>query len=176
MELKEETIASENVFSGKVFKVHVDQVKLSDGRISRREVVDHSGGVCIAAEDKNGCLLFVRQYRYPCKKIMLELPAGKLEQGEEPLACAERELREETGAKGKHFIYLGKIYGSPGFCNEAIHLYYTKIEAVGENELDDGEFLEVESIPVEKAVKMALEGNIEDAKTVIALLRLMNVR
>ena len=176
MDLKERTLSVKEIFQGKVFKVHVDEVELPDGRISKREVVNHPGGVCIVAEDAEGRFLFVRQYRYPCGRVMLELPAGKLEQGEDPLACAKRELREETGALSEHFIYLGKVFGSPGFCDEAIHLYYTKIERIGATQPDEGEFLELQAIPAEKAIQMAAEGEIEDGKTVAALFRAMSVR
>ena len=176
MDLKERTLSVKEIFQGKVFKVHVDEVDLPDGRVSKREVVNHPGGVCIVAEDVEGRFLFVRQYRYPCGRVMLELPAGKLEQGEDPLACAKRELREETGALSEHFIYLGKVFGSPGFCDEAIHLYYTKIERIGATQPDEGEFLELQAIPAEKAIQMAAEGEIEDGKTVAALFRAMSVR
>lgn len=176
MDLKEQTLSVEKIFRGRVFRVHVDEVKLPDGRISRREVVNHPGGVCIAAEDAEGRFLFVSQYRYPCGRVMLELPAGKLEPGEDPLNCAKRELMEETGALSEHFIYLGKVFGSPGFCDEAIHLYYTKIEHMGATHPDDGEFLELQAIPAEKAIRMAAEGEIEDGKTVAALFRAMLIR
>ena len=111
MDLKEQTLSVKEIFQGRVFRVHVDEVKLPDGRISRREVVNHPGGVCIVAEDAEGRFLFVSQYRYPCGRVMLELPAGKLEPGEDPLNCAKRELMEETGALSEHFIYLGKVFG-----------------------------------------------------------------
>lgn len=176
MDLREKTLSVKEIFQGKVFQVHVDEVQLPDGRTSFREVVNHAGGVCIAAEDAQGRLLFVRQYRYPFARLMLELPAGKLEAGEDPLDCAKRELREETGAQSEHFIYLGKIFGSPGFCDEVIHLFYTKIESMGEMQLDDGEFLQVEAIPAEQALQMAATGELEDAKTVAALFRMAAVR
>ena len=176
MDLTEKTISAEQIFQGKVFSVHVDEVSLPDSKTACREVVDHPGGVCIAAEDARGRLLFVRQYRYPCKRVMLELPAGKLEPGEYPLQAAKRELREETGARSEHFVYLGKVFGSPGFCNEVIHLYYTKIESIGETQFDEGEFLTTEAISAEEAIHMAAEGRIEDGKTIAALMRLLPLR
>ena len=176
MELTEKTLSKKEIYDGRIVHLHVDEVELPDGRKSVREVVDHVDGVCIAAENEQGELMFVRQYRYPCAKVVLELPAGKLEPGEDPMECAKRELLEETGAISDHFIYLGKVYASPGFCNEAIHLYYTRIKEMGEMQPDDGEFLNVETIGVEKAVQMCVDGTIEDAKTVSALLKVMFVR
>ena len=107
MELTEKTLSKKEIYDGKIVHLHVDEVELPDGRKSVREVVDHVDGVCIAAENEQGELMFVRQYRYPCAKVVLELPAGKLEPGEDPMECAKRELLEETGAISDHFIYLG---------------------------------------------------------------------
>ena len=130
-----------------------------------REIVEHPGGVCIAALNENEELLFVRQFRCPYKEIVLELPAGKLEKGQTPLENGKRELLEETGAVGREYMTLGKLYPSPGYCGEIIHLYFCKIDHYENQQLDEDEFVNVETIPLKKAVEMVLNNEIPDAKT-----------
>ena len=122
MDLSEKTLQSQKIFDGRIIHVHVDTVELPNGHTSTREVVAHQGGVCIAALTEQNELLFVRQYRYPYREVVLELPAGKLEKGETPLENGKRELKEETGAQGKGYVSLGKMYPTPGYCGEIIHL------------------------------------------------------
>lgn len=171
MELSEKTLDSKTIFDGRILHVTLDEIELPDGRKSKREVVNHPGGVTVAALDENNCLLFVRQFRYPYKEVVLELPAGKLEKGTTPLENGRRELFEETGAVGYSYISLGQVYPSPGYTSEIIHMYACKIETLGKNNPDEGEFLNVEKIPLDKAVEMVLNNQIPDAKTQIAVLK-----
>lgn len=171
MELTERTLDSQKIFDGKVLHVVVDEVELPDGRCSKREVVNHPGGVAVAALDSDNNLYFVRQFRYPYKEVVLELPAGKLEKGSTPLENGKRELFEETGAVGYSYISLGQVYPSPGYTSEIIHLYACKIKEQLNQKLDEGEFLNVEKIPLSKAVEMVLNNQIPDSKTQIAVLK-----
>ena len=171
MDLMEKTIGSETVFAGKIIHVRRDRVELPDGRHSFREVVDHHGGVCVLALDQEDRVLLVKQFRYPYEQVVTELPAGKLEQGEEPEAAARRELREETGAAAGSFRSLGEIYPSPGYCGEIIRMYLAQDLSFGEAQLDEGEFLNVERMPFGELVEQILEGQIRDAKTVAAVLK-----
>ena len=151
--------------------ITLDDVELEDGKKSKREVVNHPGGVTVAALDNDNNLLFVRQFRYPYKEVVLELPAGKLEKGSTPLENGKRELLEETGLEGYSYISLGQVYPSPGYTSEIIHLYACRVKSQGEQKLDEGEFLNVEKIPLNKAVEMVLNNMIPDSKTQIAVLK-----
>ncbi len=171
MDLKETTISSKEVFGGRILHVVHDEVMLSDGSHTMREVVRHPGGVCVAALDDDNNLLFVRQFRYPYKEAVLELPAGKLEKGSTPLENGRRELLEETGAVGYSYISLGQVYPSPGYTDEIIHLYACRVKEQGESRPDEGEFLNVERIPLLKAAEMVLNNRLFDSKTQIAVLK-----
>lgn len=171
MELTEKTLSSKSVFDGRILHITLDEIELPDGKKSKREVVNHPGGVTVAALDEDNNLLFVRQFRYPYKEVVLELPAGKLEKGSTPLENGKRELMEETGAEGYSYISLGQIYPSPGYTSEIIHLYACKVKSQGSSKPDDGEFLNVEKIPLDKAVEMVLNNQIPDAKTQVAVLK-----
>ena len=171
MELKEKRLSGETVFDGKIMHVRRDIVQLSDGSEAFREVVDHSGGVCVLALDDEGRALIVRQFRYPHEKVLCEIPAGKLERGEDPFAAAQRELKEETGAVAQKWDSLGEIYPTPAYCGEIIRMYMARELKFGENALDEGEFLEVERIDFDLLVQKVLSGEIRDAKTVAAVLK-----
>ena len=172
MNLKEETLSREYRFNGHIINLRTDRVRLPNGNEAGREVVEHPGGVCVAPLTDNNELLFVRQYRYPYEEVVLELPAGKRDKdGEDPLECGKRELKEETGATATEYISLGKIYPSPGFCNEIIYLYLAKGLDFGEACPDGDEFVEVERIPIDRAVDMVMNGEIPDSKTQIAILK-----
>lgn len=171
MKLTEKTLSSKNVFDGRILHITVDEIELPDGKKSKREVVNHPGGVTVAALDEDNNLLFVKQFRYPYKEVVLELPAGKLEKGSAPLENGKRELFEETGAEGYSYISLGQLYPSPGYTSEIIHLYACKVKSQGKANPDDGEFLNVEKIPLNKAVEMVLNNQIPDAKTQVAVLK-----
>ena len=171
MLLTEKTLSSKEIFNGKILHITHDEVALPDGSRAMREVVRHPGGVCVAALDKDNNLLFVRQFRYPYAEVVLELPAGKLEPGTTPLENGKRELLEETGAVGYSYITLGQVYPTPGYTDEIIHLYACRIREQGESRPDEGEFLNVEKIPLDKAVEMVLNNRVVDAKTQIAVLK-----
>ncbi len=170
MEFTEKTLKSETIYKGKVITVLKDDVELSDGKKSLREVVRHSGGVVILAlkEDK---ILMVRQFRYPSKVTMLELPAGKLEYGEAPFPAAKRELEEETGYIAEKWTDLGFVLTSPGYSDEKLYLYKAEnLKFVGCH-LDDGEILEPLEFDKEQVFEMIKTGEISDAKTLCAILR-----
>lgn len=171
MDLFEKTLESKEIFDGKVIHVTLDKVELQDGKTSFREIVRHPGGVCVAALTENDELLFVKQFRYPYKEVTIELPAGKLEKGQNPLENGKRELLEETGAIGSGYISLGKLYPSPGYCGEIIHMYFCRIDHFETQKLDEGEFLNVMKIPLKRAVEMVLNNELPDAKTQTAVLK-----
>ncbi|MEE3394744.1 MAG: NUDIX hydrolase [Candidatus Onthomonas sp.] len=171
MDLREEQVSCEYKFKGRIIKVRLDQARLPDGKIAGREVVEHPGGVTVAALTDEGELLFVRQFRYPYMQELLELPAGKLEPGEDPFEAMKREQREETGTFAETYTYLGEIYPSPGYCGEILRLWACRISGACEMDLDEDEFLEVLKIPLEEAYQMALRGELPDAKTQIGVLR-----
>ena len=172
MELTEKTENIKEIFKGRIIHVHVDDITLSNGKPGYREVVEHPGGVCIAALTKEGELLFGRQFRYPFKEVCLELPAGKLEPGEDPFETAKRELKEETGCTGKDWVFMGNMYPTPGICSEIDRLYFCYVDEESENlHLDEDEFIEPERIPLGKAVDMAMTGELPDAKTQLLVLK-----
>lgn len=172
MNLIEKTLSEKTVYTGKIISMRVDEAMLSNGHKVERELITHPGGVCVAALTENNELLFVRQFRYPYNEVLLELPAGKLSPGEDPLECGIRELKEETGATADHYESLGELYPSPGYCSEIIHLYHASKLTLGKSSPDDDEFLEVEFIPFQQAVQMVLQNKITDAKTQTAILKL----
>lgn len=168
--LREKLISKEVAFSGRLLRVDCDTVKLPNGEKSTREVVRHPGAVAILAFHEEE-LLLVKQYRYPLEKVTLEIPAGKLDPGEEPLNCAQRELREETGFGGR-LEYLGEFYTTPGFTDEIIYLYKAVDLHWDPLKADDEEFLHVVRIPWVKAVEMVFKNEIKDAKTMLGILYL----
>ena len=172
MELTEKTLSTKEIFDGRVVKVRIDTVELPDGRQQEREVIKHPGGVGVIALDEDDNVLLVRQFRAGAKKVLLEIPAGKLEYGENPEDCGKRELSEETGYSAKEFHHLARFYVTPAYCEEIINVYSAKNLVKTGQHLDDDEFLNVEKIPFDKLYEMVLAGEIEDAKTVIAVLKL----
>ena len=176
MHLNEETIKSETVFEGKILYVTRDVAKLENGREAIRDVIHHNGGVCVVPLTEQGQVLMVRQFRYPYSEVLLELPAGKLEYGEDPFEAGKRELREETGAVAEHYIDLGKFYPTPGYCGEIIHMYAANGLSFTSLDLDDDEFLAPEKIPLEKAVEMVMNNEIRDGKTQAAVLKVAQKR
>ena len=171
MEMIEKTISRQPIYDGRIIRVHVDQVELPGGGSSTREVVNHPGGVGILALDRDNSVLTVTQYRYPYQQTLLEIPAGKLERGEDPYHAALRELQEETGASTDKLTSLGDVYPSPGFCDEIIRLYLARNLTWGEMHPDEDEFLDVQRIPFHVLVDRILTGEITDAKTCIAVLK-----
>ena len=171
MDLIEKTIKSEHIFEGKVVDLWVDSVLLPDGKEALREVINHPGGVCVLAVDENNNVLTVRQYRKATDDVMLEIPAGKLEYGEDVEVAAARELREETGMIAGEMVYLGYFHPTPAYCREKIHMYFASKLKKTETDLDDDEFLEASAIPYGEMYKMALSNEITDGKTVLALFK-----
>lgn len=172
MDLTERMLRREDKFNGRILTVHVDTVTLPNGETALREVADHPGGVAVLALDGENNVLTVTQYRYPFGKPLLEIPAGKLDHpGEDPYAAGLRELEEETGAVPGIYEPLGRILPSPGCYGETLHLYLARELRMSEQHLDEDEFLNVERIPFDEMVRRCLDGEIEDAKTVAAVLK-----
>lgn len=168
-DLKEVRVGGSTLFRGRIVSLQVDDVRLPDGSYGKREVVCHPGGVCVAPLTEDDQLIFVKQWRYPYGEVTLELPAGKLERGEDPDKAARRELSEETGATGT-LRKMGEMYPTPGYVDEIIRLYVATGLTVGELHTDADEFIKTETIPLEKAVEMVLSGELKDAKTCLLIL------
>lgn len=176
MNLFEKTTEKVYVYEGKIINVRRDKAELPTGKPCVREVVEHNGGVCVAALTEKNELLFVRQFRYPYMEVVLELPAGKLEKGEDPFEAGKRELEEETGCRAEKYADMGKFYPTPGYCGEIIHLYAGwNLKETAMN-LDEDEFLEVERIPLNKAVDMVINGEIRDGKTQTLVLKVAEMQ
>ena len=172
MELFEKTLESQLVFDGAVCHLYKDIVELPDGSTSFREYVKHLGAVCVIPITDEGEVILEKQYRYSVGRVMIEIPAGKLDYaGEDFLSAAERELREETGATAAEMIDMGDYFGSPAIMGEHIRMYMAKGLTFGQNDLDEGEFLEVFRLPLDEAVDMVMRGEITDGKTQVAILR-----
>lgn len=174
MDLNEKRISSETVYRGKILNLRVDSVELPNGKMTAREVVEHAGAVAVVAQNGEGRLLMVRQFRYPVGKALLEIPAGKIEKGEDPLLCAARELTEETGYEAGEMKHLLSFFSTPGFSDEILHVYLAgDLIYRGENP-DEDEFIQVEEVPVERAVEMIGSGEICDAKSIVGILAAKN--
>ena len=177
MNLIEKQIKSDYIFKGKIINLRKDTVELPNGKTAYREIVEHNGGVCIAPLTKDGELIFVKQYRCPYDKVLLELPAGKRETTDtDTLKAATRELKEETGAVAGKIIPLGEIYPTPAYCGEIIYLYLGTDLTYTEQKLDDDEFLSLCKIPLNSAVDMVMNGEIKDSKTQIAVLKIKQLK
>ena len=175
MHLEEKTISVEKIYEGKIIEVTRDKVLLENGSEAFREVVHHSGGVCILPLNDKGEVLFVKQFRYPYKEVLLEIPAGKREEGEDPKDCGIRELKEEVGAKSKNITYLGKLYPTVAYDTEIIYMYLAQELSFAEQDLDEDEFLDVVKIPLDEAYEMVIRDEIPDAKTQIAILKAWSI-
>ena len=171
MNLNERKVHSETMFDGKIIKVKKDQAELPNGDLASREVVEHPGGVCVLALDEDGSVTLVRQFRYPIQQQLLELPAGKLEYGEDHYAAAVRELSEETGLEAAEWTYLGYFLSSPGFCTEKIHMYLARKLTRQRQHLDEDEFLDVLVMPFEALVEQVMDNTVTDGKTAAAALK-----
>ncbi|GIP20183.1 MULTISPECIES: NUDIX hydrolase [Paenibacillus] len=166
--LNEKTLSSKSIYTGKIISLQIDTVELPDGSTGEREIVKHPGAVAVLAV-RNGRLLLVDQFRQSIGRGELEIPAGKLEKGEDPLEAAKRELQEETGYSAGKTSLLHSFYTSPGFADELIHLYLAEDLKKGKASPDEDEFLEVHEITLQEAKKYISEGWISDAKTIMAV-------
>ncbi len=171
---RENTLSSKQLFEGHIISLRQDILKMADGTTVTREVVEHNGGVVIACQPRPEQVILIEQYRYPLDKTIIELPAGRIEVGEDPLVCARRELTEETGYTAQSWQELARFYSAPGFCNELLYLYRaTDLSFQGKN-LDADEETEVLILPLEKAWQLVTTGGIQDAKTIAGLALLKN--
>ena len=176
MDMTEKQLSSEYKFRGRIMTARVDEVSLPNGKTAPREVCEHVGGVGVLPIDKDGNVIFVRQFRYPFGRMLLELPAGKLEPGEDPADSGRRELREETGCSAGRFVPMGKLIPTCAYDTEVIHLFFASELTRGEQDLDENEFLSVERYTLDEALQMVLDGEIVDAKTQIGLLKYQALR
>lgn len=167
----EKTIKENLIYDGKILKLFCDEVELENNKTSKREYVNHNGGASIVAVDDEDNIYLVEQFRYAYRENILEIPAGKLEKGEEAIECARRELFEEIGGTCESLELLSKIYPTPGYSNEPLYVYLAKGLKIGENHLDDGEFLNVVKMPFKKALELVMDNTIKDSKTVIGILK-----
>ncbi|MEI5907107.1 NUDIX hydrolase [Bacillus spongiae] len=168
---EEKTIKSETLFKGKVISLKVDDVQLPNGKTSKREIINHPGAVAVLAVKEDGKIIMVEQYRKALERSLLEIPAGKLDEGEEPKVTAERELEEETGYGCKSMSHLISFYTSPGFADELVHLYIAEGLYVMEDSkgTDEDEFVELVEITVDEALNLIKNQVIYDAKTSYAV-------
>ena len=173
MILKEEKIDGNEIYKGKILTLELDSVILPDGKTAKREIVRHSKGAAVLFV-QNGKVLLVRQFRYAYNKEIYEIPAGMVNEGEDPLAAAARELEEETGYKAE-LSYLAEIYPSPGYTDEVIHIYLAKNSTLSQQNLDEGEFLNAEFMSLETVLTKIESGEICDAKTVIAIYKYLSI-
>lgn len=172
----EKQLDRQEIFKGRVFTVVKDKVELENGNTSTREVVYHNGGACIAALTDEDEIYMVRQFRYSFMEELWELPAGKLEPGEDPFEAAKRELGEECGLTADHYTDLGVFYPTVGYCSEKIYTWAaTGLHSCGMH-LDEDEFLTPVKMPFQKALEMVLSGEIKDGKTVAGILKIKALR
>lgn len=168
--LHEQILSEEPAWRGRILDVHTAEVRLPNGRVTGRDLIRHPGASAVVALTESGKIVLVRQYRTALDRVTVEIPAGKLDPGEDPLECAKRELLEETGFKAARVNHLTTIATTPGFCDEVIHLYMaTGLTFAGANP-DDDEFVNVDLVPLSELIDAVLDGKIEDAKTVIGAL------
>ncbi len=167
----ETMLESKEIFAGRVIRVTYDTVRLENGNTSTREVVHHHGGACILPVDEAGNVYLVRQFRYAIGEEIWELPAGKLEAGEDPFEAAKRELDEECGLTADHFEDLGVVYPTVGYDSERIYIWAATGLHPAAQHLDEDEFLDVVKMPLEKALALVLDGTIRDSKTQVGLMK-----
>ena len=168
--LKETQKSSEKIFSGKLIDLYFDHVELPNGKSSTREWINHPGAVCIIPILPDGNLCLIRQYRYGPRDEFIEIPAGKLDAGEDPLVCAKRELQEEIGYIARKLTFLTNIYPAIGFSNEKMWMYLAEDLQLSNQSLDQDEFLELLPLSLEEAIDLINQGNITDVKTIIGVL------
>lgn len=174
--LKETRIDGEIAYDGHFLKVHRDRIRLPDGKETQREFIRHPGAVVILAVLDDGSVLLERQFRYPMGRVIIELPAGKIDDGEDPLACAKRELLEETGYTASHWQFICTIHNAISYSDEHLEIYLARGLVAGESQLDDGEFLETFTAPLPQMLDMVKSGAITDVKTIIGAFWLEKIQ
>lgn len=171
MTFEEKTLSSEMIYEGAILNLRKDKVEVINGRTSYREIVEHNGGVAMIAVKDDGKVIMIRQFRKPIEKVIMEIPAGKIEKGEEPYDTAVRELKEETGYTAGKIEYLTKFYPSVGYSMEALYIYLCTDLAPGDTEFDEHEALDIFEVDLDELFKMTLNGEVEDGKTAIAIMQ-----
>ena len=171
MDFFERQVETKTLYEGLIVNVRRDTAELNNGALVPREVVEHPGGVGIVPVTGDNKVLMVRQYRYPVGEVLLEIPAGKLNDGEDPLECAIRELSEETGCVAGRIVDLGATYPSPGFCKETLHVFLALDLQEGEMHLDEHEFLSVEPVAIDELICMIMANELPDAKSIIGIMK-----
>lgn len=174
-DLVETQVCSERVFDGRLLKVFRDTVRLPNGREGIREYVRHPGAVVVVALPDRDHAIMLRQYRYSVQRVILEFPAGKLDAGEDPLACAQRELLEETGYEARHWVAAGRMHLAVGYSDEVIHIFFATGLRKGEARPDEDEFVHLQTVPVPDILQRCRDGAITDAKSLTCALWLQNV-
>ena len=174
--LVERRLKSESVYDGHFLKVRRDEIRLPSGQTAQREYIVHPGAVMIVPIADDGQLVIERQHRYPLDRVLLEFPAGKLDPDETTLHCAQRELREETGFQAREWAYAGRLHNAPAYSNEFIEIWFARGLVAGAQQLDDGEFIEVHAMAEAALFALAASGELTDAKTLVALLKLQQWR
>lgn len=168
--MKEKTLSSKEIYSGKIIKVFLDEVQIdNNNKKALREIVKHSGAVCALAVTKDGKIILIKQFRKAIEADLIEIPAGKLESGENPEDAIKRELKEETGYDVQSLEYITQFYTSPGFSNELGYLYFAKLGEQGETCFDEDEDIEIFQYNISDAIEMITKGEIRDAKTILAI-------
>lgn len=169
MIFEENTVSSEMIYEGAIINLRKDKVTVKNG-LSYREIIEHNGGAVLAAITDEGKMVMVRQYRKPAEKVMFEAPAGKIDKGEEPYKTAIRELKEETGYTATEVRFMTSFYPSVGYSDEVLYLYLCTGLVAGDTDLDDNEAIDIEEWDVEDLFSMVMKGQIDDAKTIIAIM------
>lgn len=169
--LIEKKISSEKIFDGVLLHVYKDKIELPDGNEAVREYIKHLGAACVVPLTDEMEVIAVKQYRYPIGRVTIEIPAGKMDAGEEPIEAAKRELSEETGVENADLEYIGGLHPAFAYADEIIHMYVAKNFVYGETHTDNDEFLNVVKIPLNEFVRMIMDGQIQDAKTISAILK-----
>ncbi len=169
----ETTVASQRVYEGRLINLRVDTVRLENGKLTTREIVEHPGAVAVVALDEDDSVVLVRQFRKAAERELLEIPAGTLEEGENPTVCAQRELEEETGYRAKRLEQIGGIYTSPGFCTEFIYFYLATGLQKGRSAPEDDEAIETVKVHFSDIPDLIRRGEICDGKSIAGLLSVL---